>query len=105
MEHGVVEQFVADAKADLGDFVRESGLVLSSSPKTLKPGVAYLVGINPGADPDGLDDPDIEAHLDKLASTYMNRYLDGEWDRGRIGQDKFQLRVVWHEAGRRILGR
>jgi hypothetical protein len=95
MEHGVVEQFIVDAKADLGDFVRESGVVLYSSPKTLKPGDAYLLGVNPGADPDGLDDANIEAHLEKLRSTDINRYLDGEWDRGRIGQDKFQRRVVW----------
>lgn len=95
MEHSVVEQFIADAKADLGEFVRESGSVLYSSPKTLKPGDVYLLGINPGADPDGLDDPNIEDHLDKLPSTDMNSYLDGEWDRGRIGQDPFQVRVVW----------
>jgi hypothetical protein len=90
-----IEEFIAGAKADLGDFVRESGVILYSSPKTLKVGNVYLLGINPGADPDGLDDPDIETHLDKLASSDTNRYIDGEWDRGRIGTDPFQLRVVW----------
>ena len=95
MEKGVAEQFIADAKVDLGDFVRQSGLVLYSSPKTLKPGDVYLLGLNPGLDRAGSDGPDIEDHLDKLGSTDTNSYLDGEWLHGRRGLHIFQLRVVW----------
>jgi hypothetical protein len=90
-----IEEFIAGVKEDLGDFVHESGVVLYSSPRTLKPGEAYLLGINPGSDPDALDDPDIGAHLNGLPATDKNSYLDAEWDRGRPGQDKFQRRVVW----------
>jgi hypothetical protein len=43
-----IEDFVVGAKADLGDFVRETGLVLYSFSKTLRPGEAYLLGVNPG---------------------------------------------------------
>ena len=80
-----IEDYVAGAKADLGDFVRESGVVLYSSPKTLKPGEVYLLGLNPGPASD-CDDRDIEAHLNKLPSTDINSYLDAEWDRGKPGR-------------------
>jgi hypothetical protein len=90
-----IEQFIAGAKADLGDFVHESGVVLYSSASTLRAGDIYLLGINPGLDRAGKDGPDIKAHLDKFASQNTNSYLDSEWRPGRIGQHPFQLRVVW----------
>jgi hypothetical protein len=89
------EQFALEAQSLLGDFVRQSGCILYSSATTLRPGAVYLIGLNPGLDPDGLDDPDIQAHIKNLPSKASNSYIDAEWDRGRPGQDKFQRRVVW----------
>ena len=89
------EPFALEAQSLLGDFVRQSGCILYSSATTLRPGAVYLIGLNPGVDPDGLDDPDIQAHIKNLPSKGSNSYIDAEWDRGRPGQDKFQRRVVW----------
>jgi hypothetical protein len=91
-----LDQFICQAKDDLDEILGLGGRILYSSVETLQPGDLYLIGLNPGADPDGLDFRNIEESLDQLPNQQKNTYLDDAWDSGSLpGSDKLQRRVAW----------
>ena len=91
--------FVVAARHHLAPILNRSGNILYSSAETLRPGPVYLLGLNPGGNP---DDPrhreqTIGSTLDVLHSKRENEYLDVSWrERGvrrPAGQAKLQRRV------------
>jgi hypothetical protein len=91
-----LNEFIAAARTDLADILSFGGRILYSSADTLRPGVLYLLGLNPGADPDGLDYRNIGESLDLLPLKTTNSYVHEKWDeRAEPGDDKLQRRVRW----------
>ncbi len=86
-------------RLDQTDLADLPGRLLYSGVGTLKPGPIYLLGWNPGGDPDVEPDTPAE-HLEKLERERVdwNEYLDGYWrPGGRVlgkGQAPMQKRVV-----------
>lgn len=91
--------FVAVARQDLRSVLSRSGNILYSGAETLCPGPVYLLGLNPGGDPDDAvhREQTIGSTLDRLPSKRENEYLDVSWrERGirrPAGQAKLQRRV------------
>jgi hypothetical protein len=72
-----------------------SGKVLYSAAATLRPGAVYLLGLNPGGDPN--KEPEtVRESLEGLATREKNSYLDEKWARQkRAGEAPLQRRVKW----------
>ncbi|MDR2153182.1 MAG: uracil-DNA glycosylase family protein [Helicobacteraceae bacterium] len=66
------------------DNLKRPGGVLYSSHETLREGVAYIVGFNPGGEPSDntADDPTVGGSVDKLLEYKCNAYLDEDWGNG-----------------------
>jgi hypothetical protein len=83
------------AKNALRDLLEQPGEILYSSHETIKPGLVYLLGLNPGGE-GGL--PLIKS-VDQLLKRNTNAYLDECWEnlRGswKAGEAPLQRRVVW----------
>src|SRR4051794_20337564 len=73
-----------------------SGEVLYSTGATLRPGLVYLLGHNPGGDCNNPLLPTIGRSLDALPAKTLNSYLDTSWSgRRAIAESPLQQRVVW----------
>lgn len=83
------------AKTALSDVLHKSGSILYSSHETLKPGVVYLMGFNPG----GTGGHSIKRSIDSMLTNTANSYLDESWkNRSGVwecGQAPLQKRVQW----------
>ena len=68
------------AKLDATGLADQPGRLLYSGIGTLAPGKVYMLGYNPGGDPEAENDSP-KAHLAKLASLRpdWNEYMDGVW--------------------------
>lgn len=86
-----LNNFVKEAKKDLKEILSCSGSILYSSADTLKQnGPVYLLGINPGGNPETHKDDTIEKSLDELPAKKDNNYLDDkDWN------SDLQSRVCW----------
>jgi hypothetical protein len=93
-----------DAPREIVDFARtqlaselpRSGEILYSAASTLRPGPVYLLGHNPGGDPNDRGLPNVGQSLDDLPTKTINSYLDTVWSRQHgVGQAPLQRRVVW----------
>lgn len=90
---------VESARRHLAPILDRSGNVLYSGVETLRPGAVYLLGLNPGGDPD--DDirraQTIGDTLANLPTKYENEWLDKSWRRAGLrtppGKAALQLRV------------
>jgi hypothetical protein len=97
-----IRQFVRSAREHLKDkhILDASGEVLYSAVSTLRPGVVYLLGHNPGGDERNTDLPNVGSSLEELPNKTWNSYTDTQWTgRGGIkyavGEAPLQLRVMW----------
>jgi hypothetical protein len=93
-----------DASREIADFARvqlakvlsESGQVLYSAASTLRPGPTYLLGHNPGGDPNDRGLWSVGQSLDDLPTQTENSYLNALWSgQHKVGQAPLQRRVVW----------
>lgn len=82
-------------RSNLADLMNEPGSILYSDHLTLKPGLLYLLGFNPG----GSGGNSLSTNLVKLLNNQDNAYLDecwnnrnGSWEKG---QAPLQKRVCW----------
>lgn len=72
---------------------KASGRFLYSSGTTLAPGKYYLLGYNPGGDPDSIEQP-FHNEMDSWENNTTNAYLDEKWRKGESeGQAPYQLNV------------
>ena len=71
-----VDDFLREARHLLQPVLNDSGAILYSSVATLAPGRFYLLGLNPGGDP---DERTIGESLAGLPSHAENDYLDEPW--------------------------
>lgn len=96
--HDLLEKSMTPAVAAFTDVVRRaldgpngyldrSGATLYSEAHTLRPGIVYLLGTNPGGSDDGKNT--IQCSLSGLPHQ-KNAYLDEEWDTG-LGKGKALL--------------
>ena len=83
------------AKPVLASIANRSGRVLCSSAATLRPGTIYLLGLNPGDDPQTHAAETVGESLENLPSRTRNAYLDESWGGQPKGENKFQRRVDW----------
>ena len=87
------------AKESLKHLLDRSGEVIYSSHETLKKGDIYLMGLNPGGDPDDDECIKIREHFENILSKTTNSYVDEEWANGKglskKGKAPLQLRVQW----------
>ena len=96
-----LSEFVLTARGHLSPILSRSGNILYSSAATLRPGTLYLLGLNPGGDPNDARhrEQTIGSVLDALPAKRDNEYLDVSWrergDRKPPGQSKLQRRVQW----------
>ena len=89
-----LSNFVTSARKQLTPIIHRSGNVLYSAARTLRPGPLYLLGLNPGGDPNKHET--IEEALDRLPSKESNAYVHETWERhGDPGQAPLQRRVRW----------
>jgi hypothetical protein len=94
-----------DAPRQLVAFVRQqldasllqmSGEVLYSGAATLTKGEVYLLGHNPGGDPNNPRFPTVGGSLDALPARTVNGYTGTVWNGQTVpGAHPLQLRVVW----------
>ncbi len=91
-----IHGFVADVRREIGPLLHESGRILYSSVDTLRPGDIYLLGVNPGGDPNQLDCENIEQSLNELPAQLTNSYVDEVWRKGQSpGGHPLQQQVRW----------
>jgi len=90
-----LNDFIRAVKGDLSRVLDQSGRMLYSSTKTLRPGDVYLLGLNPGRDPGGIDGRTLGDNLDSLLDETADSSLSGYWDQSKPGKDTLQRRVVW----------
>jgi len=90
--------FVENARATLAPVLDRSGGILYSAAKTLSPGKLYIMGLNPGGDPEN-SESNIGKSLDQLPQRTSNAYIDEAWDnRSRQlekGQAPLQRRIAF----------
>jgi hypothetical protein len=84
-------QLAGFARRQLSPIRNKSGEVLYSGVATLRPGLLYLLGHNPGGDPRNRRLPTIRQSVDWLPTRTLNSYLDATWS----GRDTLQCRVIW----------
>lgn len=78
---------IARNALEQGNLLDKKGGILYSSQETLKPGPVYLLGYNPGGDPEqNLTGPTLGMCADALLTRTENEYLCGKWINGRDGQ-------------------
>ncbi len=77
----LVTDFVREAEIQLSPLLAESGKVLYSAASTLTQGGIYLLGFNPGGDPEHPDSRSIGENLHALPGKKTNDYLDESWAR------------------------
>jgi hypothetical protein len=82
-----VDMFCREAMLSLKDLLDKSGSVLYSSYETLRPGEFYLLGLNPGGDPDKQKEDTIRKHLESLPGNTKNAYIDEYWEPYRKGEE------------------
>ncbi len=93
--------FVDFARGQLRDLLDVSGQVLYSGASTLRKGEVYLLGLNPGGDPNNPALMTIRQSLDGLVSDDLtasgvlksewNSYVHATWK----GRDTLQRRILW----------
>ncbi len=97
-----IKSFIARGIEILGknNLLQESGALLYSSYDTLKSnaikeGKIYLLGTNPGGNPEKDNMPTIEDHLRDIPKkkNEYNEYKCGEWIKEEPGKHKIQIRV------------
>lgn len=88
-----VARVVAVARRELAPFTGASGNVLYSGASTLRAGAVYILGLNPGGDPNQLRWQTIRRVLDELPSKSENEYLDVSWQGREAGESLLQRRV------------
>jgi uracil-DNA glycosylase len=90
------EQIAAFALGHLQEILSSSGEILYSGVSTLRPGEVYLLGHNPGGNPNDRRLPTVRRSIKELPTKSYNSYLDTRWSgRKQVGQAPLQLRVVW----------
>jgi hypothetical protein len=90
------EEIADFARAQLTSVLSQSGEILYSAALTLRSGPVYLLGHNPGGDPNDRGLPNVGQSLDDLPTKTINSYLDTVWSRQHgVGQAPLQRRVVW----------
>jgi len=87
-----LKKFISFAESKLGDMLKESGNILYSSASTLRPGSVYLIGYNPGGDPDCIKTT-IQETLNGLPGKTENGYIDESWGGKEAGKNILQCRV------------
>ncbi|HRN71228.1 MAG TPA: hypothetical protein PLS49_08680 [Candidatus Woesebacteria bacterium] len=85
--------FIENSRKLLSPILNESGGILYSSGDTLKKGLIYILGLNPG----GADGPTIEDSLNVIFSSKENAYLDEDWS-----TDKHKYKIGCHPLQKRI---
>lgn len=93
-----VHKLVDFANGQLAPILGVSGNVLYSAAQTLRPGKIYLLGLNPGGDPEKIRQT-VGESLRMLDGRTRNAYLDEEWRwRGKLvpkGESPLQKRINW----------
>lgn len=83
------------AKSVLGDLLDLPGGLLYSGHQTLKPGLVYTLGLNPG----GNGAPRLRENIAHMLRREENAYLDEAWENDagswKPGQAPLQRRVAW----------
>jgi len=83
------------ALTNLSDHLAETGSILYSSYKTLKPGALYILGFNPG----GEGGDTLKENIDSMLTRESNSYLDEEWENNNgsweKGEAPLQKRLIW----------
>lgn len=95
----MLTSFVENARATLAPVLGRAGGILYSAARTLGPGKLYIMGLNPGGDPENSKSHNIGMSLDQLPQRTSNAYLDEAWDnRSRQlekGQAPLQRRIAF----------
>jgi hypothetical protein len=93
-----LNNLVAFSQRQLRSIAHLSGRILYSGAHTLKVGPIYLLGLNPGGDPETHSDS-VSSSLAELSTRTDNAYLDESWQyRARacpVGKSPLQKRVCW----------
>jgi hypothetical protein len=93
-----IHSLIGTSRTALASIAAQSGKILYSSIDTLKPGRLYILGLNPGGDPDRPEPSHytIAEALDRLATKDENDYLDERWQGCPVpGGRPRQRRVQW----------
>jgi hypothetical protein len=94
----MLTSFVENARVTLAPVLGRAGGILYSAAKTLSPGKLYIMGLNPGGDPEN-SAHNIGKSLDQLPQRTSNAYIDETWDnRSRQlekGQAPLQRRIAF----------
>jgi hypothetical protein len=95
----MLTSFVEDARVTLAPVLGRAGGILYSAAKTLRPGQLYIMGLNPGGNPENSQPHNIGKSLDQLPQRTCNAYIDEAWDsRARQlekGQAPLQRRIAF----------
>jgi hypothetical protein len=89
-----IESIVAAGHEHLSSVINRSGEILYSGAHTIRRGPIYLLGLNPGGDPNA-HRKTILYHLENLPSKVENHYLDQSWGGALAGTRPLQRRVQW----------
>jgi hypothetical protein len=88
------EYFVEQARRILTPILNMSGTVLYSSAATLRKGDLYILGLNPGGDPEDMKNDTIEKSLNGFCDYKDNAYYEA-WDKYAKGEHPLQKNVKW----------
>ncbi|WP_298157822.1 hypothetical protein [Ferrovum sp.] len=91
----LINNFTTKARQLLGKsptFPQKPGSILYSAASTLCKGSYYLMGYNPGGDPESIPTTILKS-LQGLPQQSKNAYLDEDWSGYPEGESPFQLRV------------
>lgn len=86
------------AESCLAPIARESGKILYSSSATLRPGPLYILGLNPGGDPNRPEPSHctIREAVQRLVDKPDNDFIDEVWQGARRpGSKPLQRRMQW----------
>jgi hypothetical protein len=72
-----------------------NGRFLYSGANTLRRGKIYLLGHNPGGEPEKFKGKDVRFDVENLSRQTSCAYLDEEWGGKKPGENKLQKRVIW----------
>jgi len=89
-----IKNLLQVAKSCIQGMEQASGEVLYSAMETLQPSQIYLLGLNPGGNPELHANETIENSLSKLPSKVTNNYLHDSWAKFQPGEAPLQKRVV-----------
>ncbi|SHG85386.1 hypothetical protein SAMN04488068_1667 [Hydrocarboniphaga daqingensis] len=91
------------AKVQLASLMSINGAILYSSHKTLKLGPIYLLGLNPGGNPNDHPTSTIANAIDELATREKNSYVEERWQYRCANRNKaaspLQKRIIYLLAG------